>query len=40
LFANQFFDVSSYDDPVTEFLDDSLFFMLDPSVSKRANFLV
>lgn len=40
MFANQFFDISSYDDPVTEFLDDSLFFMLDPTVSKRANFLV
>lgn len=34
------FDYNSYDEPVKPYIDDSLFFELDSSISKRANLYV
>jgi hypothetical protein len=39
-FVNSIFDVSGFEQPVQQFIDDSLFFELDPNVSKKANFFV
>ena len=39
-FVNQMFALENYDQPIFSFIDDQLFFELDPTVSKRANFFI
>ncbi len=39
-FVNQMFALEDYQNPITYFIDDQLFFELDPTISKRANFYI
>ena len=39
-FTNNWFDTSDYTTPIKPFIDDQLFFNIDPNLSKRANLLV
>jgi hypothetical protein len=39
-FVNSMFAQDSYDKPIQYFIDDQLFFELDPNLSKKANFFV
>jgi hypothetical protein len=39
-FINSLFDLNSYEKPVENFIDDSLFFEIDPNVIKKANFFI
>ena len=39
-FTNNWFDSSDYTTPIKPFIDDQLFFIIDPNIGKRANLLV
>ena len=39
-FVNKMFALENYDQTITTFIDDQLFFELDPTISKRANFFI
>ena len=39
-FVNSMFQQDSFTDPISYFIDDQVFFEIDPSTSKKANFYV
>lgn len=39
-FTNNLFAIDNYEQPIQPFIDDQLFFELDPDISKRANFFI
>ena len=39
-FVNAFFDFQNYDKPISQFLDDSVFFHIEPDREKKANLYV
>lgn len=36
-FVNKFFDFDNFTEPVQEFIDDTIFFEIDPTIRKNAN---
>ena len=39
-FVNSYFESTNYETPIQQFIDDGLFFELDPNVAKKANFFI
>lgn len=39
-FVNSYFDFNDYEEPVKRFIDDSLFFEIDPAAVKKLNFYI
>ena len=39
-FINNYFASDDFEDPIKPFIDDQLFFELDPTVTKKANFFI